>query len=96
LGFQYRNEAQRFLRELGQRLAKFGLELHEDKSRLIEFGRFAAANRNKRGEGKPETFDFLGFTHYCSNRRSDGSYTVKRKTIGKRLRAKLKEVGRSP
>ena len=95
LGFQDRNEAKRFLNELGQRLAKFGLKLHEEKTRLIEFGRFAAGNRKRRGERKPDTFDFLGFTHYCSKRRSDGSFTVKRKTIGKRLGAKLKEVGRS-
>jgi RNA-directed DNA polymerase len=92
LGFQYRSDAQRFQGELVQRLAKFGLELHEAKSRLIEFGRFAATNRKERGEGKPETFDFLGFTHYCAKRRSDGSFTVRRKTIAKRLRVKLKEV----
>lgn len=92
LGFQYQSDARLFRIELQQRLAKFGLELHQEKTRLIEFGRFAAANREKRGNGKPETFDFLGFTHSCAKRRSDGSFTVRRKTIAKRLRAKLKEV----
>jgi len=92
LGFQYRSDARLFRIELQQRLAKFGLELHPEKTRLIEFGRFAAANREERGEGKPETFDFLGFTHYCAKRRSDGGFTVRRKTIAKRLRAKLKDV----
>jgi RNA-directed DNA polymerase len=64
LGFQYRTEAERFLREFRERLAKFGLELHPDKTRVIEFGRFAVRDRKRRGEGKPETFTFLGFTHY--------------------------------
>jgi len=66
LGFQYRKEAEKFLEQLRERLRKFGLELHPDKTRLIEFGRYAAERRKKRGEGKPETFNFLGFTH--SNR----------------------------
>ena len=69
LGFQYRADAERFLRDLQERLVKFGLELHADKTRLIEFGRFAVQNRERRGEGKPETFTFLGFTHYCGKRR---------------------------
>src|SRR6266700_6878717 len=69
VGFQHRTDAERFLREFQDRLAKFGLELHSDKTRLIEFGRFAARNRKQRGEGKPETFTFLGFTHYCGKRR---------------------------
>ena len=67
LGFQHRAEAERFLREFRERLAKFGLELHTDKTRLIEFGRFAARDRKQRGQGKPETFTFLGFTHYCGS-----------------------------
>ena len=92
LGFQYQADAQRFHEELAARLAKFCLELHEGKSRLMEFGRFAETNREKRGEGKPETFDFLGFTHICAKRRKDGKFALKRKTIGKRLRGKLKEV----
>lgn len=95
LGFQYRSDAERFQRELARRLAQFNLELHPEKTRLIEFGRFAAANREKRGEGKPETFDFLGFTHCCAKRRSDGGFTVRRKTIAKRMRAKLKEVNQA-
>ncbi|MDZ4169954.1 MAG: group II intron reverse transcriptase/maturase, partial [Coriobacteriia bacterium] len=91
LGFQYRSDAQRFQAELKERLKKFSLELHEEKTRLIEFGRFAIDNRKERGEGKPETFDFLGFTHICAKRR-DERFTVRRKTIAKRLRAKIKEV----
>ncbi len=67
----------------------FGLELHPEKTRLIEFGRFAASNREKRGEGKPETFTFLGFTHHCGKRRSNGSFIVWRKTAKKRMVAKL-------
>src|ERR1039458_552246 len=65
VGFQYRTDAERFSQAFRERLAKFGLELHADKTRLIEFGRFAARNRKQRGEGKPETFTFLGFTHFC-------------------------------
>ena len=68
VGFQHRTDAERFLKEFRERLAKFGLELHPDKTRLIEFGWFAARDRKARGEGKPETFTFLGFTHYCGQR----------------------------
>ena len=71
---------------------KFGLELNAEKTRLIEFGRFAAEDRAKRGERKPETFDFLGFTHICARLRKDGRFTVRRKTIAKRLRKKAMEV----
>lgn len=92
MGFQHRHEAERFLKELQERMSKFGLSLHPDKTRLIEFGRFAAENRTNRGEGKPETFDFLGFTHLCWKKRRDGGFIVKRKTTTKRLRAKLKAV----
>jgi RNA-directed DNA polymerase len=91
LGFQSQTEADRFLEDFRERLAKFGLELHPDKTRRIEFGRYAEANRERRGEGKPETFDFLGFTH-ISGRTRTGAFTVRRKTIGKRLRAKLQEI----
>jgi group II intron reverse transcriptase/maturase len=91
LGFQHLTEADRFLTEFRERLAKFGLELHPDKTRRIEFGRFAEQNRKQRGEGKPEAFDFLGFTHISGKDRS-GSYAVKRKTISKRMRAKLLEI----
>ena len=74
------------------RLAKFGLELHPEKTRLIEFARFAAQDREKRGEGKPETFTFLGFTHYCGKRRSNGAFIVWRKTAKKRMVAKLHAI----
>ena len=92
VGFQYRAEAERFWTELQERLAKFGLELHAGKTRLIEFGRFAAQNRKKRGEGKPETFTFLGFTHYCGTRKSNGTFIVWRKTAKKRMVAKLHQL----
>ena len=91
VGFEYREDAERFLGELRGRFAKFGLELHPDKTRLIEFGRHAARNRAARGEGKPETFDFLGFTHICAKSRN-GRFWVRRITISKRMRAKLKAV----
>jgi Amidohydrolase len=90
-GFQYLADADRFLAEFRERLRKFGLELHPDKTRRIEFGRFAELNRKQRGEGKPEAFDFLGFTHISGKDRK-GSYAVKRKTISKRMRAKLLEI----
>jgi len=92
MGFEHRAEAEGFLSELRDRLAEHGLELHQGKTRLLEFGRFAASNRAERGEGKPETFAFLGFTHICAKRRSDGGFTVLRKTIRQRLREKAKEV----
>jgi RNA-directed DNA polymerase len=91
VGFEHPFEAKRFRSELGARLAKFGLELHPDKTRLIEFGRFAAPNRERRGEGKPETFNFLGFTHICGRNRG-GKFTVLRRTMRKRWQAKLKGV----
>jgi group II intron reverse transcriptase/maturase len=92
MGFQYQREAERFLNEMKERFAKHGLEIHSEKTRLIEFGRFAESNRAERGEGKPETFDFLGFTHICSRTLKGNRFTVRRKTIAKRLRAKLKAV----
>ena len=92
VGFQSRAEAERFLKEFRERLAKFGLELHAEKTRLIEFGRFAVHNRKRQGEGKPETFTFLGFTHYCGKRRKDGAFIVWRETSKKRLVAKLKAI----
>jgi RNA-directed DNA polymerase len=90
-GFESRAEAELFLEEFRNRLARFGLELHPEKTRLIEFGRFAVLNR-KRGEGKPETFTFLGFTHYCGRLRSTGAFTVWRKTANQRMVAKLKAI----
>jgi group II intron reverse transcriptase/maturase len=92
LGFQHRADAAQFLEQLRERLAKFGLELHPEKTRLIEFGRFATENRKKRGEGKPETFTFLGFTHICGTNYQTGKFTVHRRTIGKRMAAKLKDI----
>ena len=91
-GFQYEHEARAFLLELQERLRKFELALHPDKTRLIRFGRFAAKDREQRGEGKPETFDFLGFTHYCSRSNKNGRFIVGRKTIKKRMVAKLKAL----
>ncbi len=91
VGFQHRYEAERFLGELKERLRKFSLELHSTKTRLLEFGRFAASNRRRRGEGKPETFDFLGFTH-ISSVTLKGKFAIRRHTIRKRMTAKLKEL----
>jgi RNA-directed DNA polymerase len=92
VGFQHRADAERFLKEFENRLAKFGLELHPDKTRLIEFGRYAVRDRKQRGEGKPETFTFLGFTHYCGERYKSGTFTVWRITAKKRMVAKLKVI----
>jgi group II intron reverse transcriptase/maturase len=88
VGFEQHSDAVRFLEELRAHLAQFCLELHPQKTRLIEFGRFAAERRARRGKGKPETFDFLGFTHFCGKQR-DGRFALGRKTIRRRLRAKL-------
>ena len=92
VGFHNPSDAERFRAELTERVSKFALELHPDKTRLIEFGPFAAENRRRRGQGKPETFDFLGFTHICGTKRSDGRFTVLRQTMRKRLQAKLGQV----
>jgi len=91
VGFEHRYEAERFRHDLAERMQKFNLELHDEKTRLIEFGRYAETNRARRGLGKPETFNFLGFTHICSwNRR--GRFCVLRQTMAKRMRAKLKTI----
>ncbi len=92
VGFQAKADAVRFWAELVERMRKFSLELHPEKTRLLEFGPFATENRKKRGEGKPETFNFLGFTHICGKKRGNGRFTVLRQTIRKRLQAKLSEV----
>ena len=92
VGFQDRAEAEKFLTALRERFAKFGLELHPDKTRLIEFGPYAAQRRQRRGLGRPETFNFLGLTHACDTKRSNGRFTVLRQTMRKRLQAKLAEV----
>jgi RNA-directed DNA polymerase len=91
VGFEHRDDAERFWRELQERFGKFNLVLHPEKTRLIEFGRFAVERRKRRAQGKPETFDFLGFTHTCSKTRN-GKFTVRRKTIAQRLRRKLQAV----
>jgi len=91
LGFQVRADAERFRTELAERFRKFSLELHPDKTRLLEFGRYAAEHRKGRGLGKPETFDFLEFTHICG-KTSKGRFTVLRQTVRKRLQAKLQAV----
>jgi len=93
-GFQYENDAHDFWRELKDRLAKFGLNLNEKKTRLIEFGRYAAERRKERGEGKPMTFDFLGFTHISGRSRNNGRFILMRRTSAKRLRAKAKDIRR--
>ena len=91
VGFQHKTEAERFLKEFRERLAKFGLELHPEKTRLIEFGRFAKQSRAARGEGEVESFTFLGFSHYCGVS-SRGYFAVWRRTARKKLEAKLQEV----
>jgi RNA-directed DNA polymerase len=91
VGFQHESEATQFLADLKERFAKFHLALHPDKTRLLAFGRSAAENRRRQGQGKPETFNFLGFTHICG-KRSNGRFTVLRQTMRARLQAKLHEV----
>jgi len=91
IGFREESDARRCLAELRERFTKFGLELHPEKTRLIEFGRYAAERRSKRGEGPPETFDFLGFTHISGKTRK-GDFTIRRISSGKKLRNKLREL----
>ena len=91
VGFEHRQEAERFLEELRERFRKFGLELHPEKTRLIEFGRYARRDRERCGDSKPENFSFLGFTHYCALTRN-GKFKVLRLTMAKRMRAKLAEL----
>lgn len=92
IGFEHRKDAERFLADLQARFRLFGLEVHLDKTRLIEFGPHAIANPKQRGEDKPKTFDFLGFTHICARHRKTGYFTVRRKTARKRMGAKLKAL----
>jgi RNA-directed DNA polymerase len=89
--FQHRKDAERFLAEFRERLASFALELHSDKTRLIEFGRFAQVTRQRRGEGKAATFTFLGFTHYCATN-SKGYFVVGRTTQPKRMQGALRKI----
>jgi RNA-directed DNA polymerase len=91
MGFQHKEEAEQFLEEFRKRLAEFGLELHPEKTRLIEFGRFATASRKQRGEGEPESFAFLGFMHRCGTN-SRGNFVIWRQTVRKRLEEKLQVV----
>jgi RNA-directed DNA polymerase len=95
VGFERRAEAERFLNEFLERLAKFGLELHAENTRLIEFGRLAALNRKQRGEGGPQTLTFLGFTHYCGECRKDGAFIVWRETAKKWLGPSSKQLRQS-
>ena len=90
-GFEHKREAERYYKEMQERMGKYGLEIETNKSRLLEFGRYAKERRKRRGEGKPETFDFLGFTFYCGENQK-GRFCVKPRTTGKRFRAKLKEM----
>lgn len=92
VGFQHRQDAERFQTDLRERLRAFALELHPEKTRLIAFGRHAARERSRRGEGKPETFDFLGLTHLCGTRKDGKTFQLWRHTQRKRLRAKLKDI----
>ena len=91
VGFQHKWDAGRFLDAVKGRFGRFNLELHPDKTRLIEFGRFAKRNRQQRGQGKPATFDFLGFTHNCSETRR-GRFQLGRKPVAKRMKRTLKRV----
>ena len=93
VGFEHRDDAERFLWELKERFRGFELELNADKTRLIEFGRYAASNRRARGEGRPETFDFLGLTHYCRRVRN-GRFGLGRKPVRKRMNRTLKKIKR--
>jgi hypothetical protein len=85
VGFQHKEEAERFIEDLRERFAKLGLELHSEKTRLIEFGPWAAENRRRKGQGKPQRFEFLGFRHICGRKRSNGYFTVYRQSMRKRL-----------
>jgi RNA-directed DNA polymerase len=92
VGFQGKSDARQFQGELTEQMQKFDLQLHPEKKRLLEFGPSAAKNRKQRGEGRPETFNFLGFTHICGKKRGNGRFTVLWQTIRKRLQGKLNEV----
>lgn len=95
MGFQYKQEAESFLNALRRRLEHFDLRLHPNKTRLIEFGKYAAANRRNRGEGKPETFSFLGFRHICSVNWKHKCFKILRQTEQKRMRETLARIGRN-
>lgn len=92
MGFEHKSQAENFLKELKGRMQKFKLELHPEKTQILEFGPYAIRNRKKRNQSKPETFSFLGFTHVVGVKRSNQMYTVLRRTIRKKMRAKFKEI----
>ncbi len=92
VGFQHKTDADRFLQMLQERMCKFDLALHPDKTQLIRFGRYAAGQCRARREGNPATFDFLGFTHYCTTSRKGGWFVIGRKTVKKRMRAQLRAI----
>jgi len=92
VGFQHQQDAQRFLADLQNRLREFALETHPEKTRLVEFGRRAERDRMRRGEGRPDTFDFLGLTHICGTKKDGKTFQLWRRTQRKRLKAKLKDV----
>ena len=91
VGFQHKRDAQRYLKDVKERLAQFGLTLHPEKTRIVEFGRFAEENSRARGRGRPETFDFLGFTHYCTRTRK-GRFRLGRKPIAKRVSRAIRRI----
>ena len=91
VGFQHERDAEHFLNAVNERFGSFDLELHPDKTRLIEFGRYAVERRRERGQGRPETFDFLGFTHYCAETRR-GHFQLGRKPVAKRMARTLKRI----
>ena len=95
VGFERPEDARAFLASLRVRLSQFGLSLNEEKTRILEFGRYALERRARRGQRRPETFDFPGFTHICAKRRKDGSFIVWRLTVAKRMRATLKAIRES-
>lgn len=92
VGFESKKDALRFREELAERFTRFGLELHPEKTRVIEFGAWAGRNRRRRGQRKPETFNFLGFTHVCGHKRGNKMFTVVRKTVRQKMTAKLAEL----
>jgi hypothetical protein len=92
--FQYEEDAKKFYEVLPKRLGKFGLSIAEEKTRMLEFGRYAAENRTRRGQKKPETFDFPGLTFYCDKSYKTGGFTIKLKTCRRKTRDKLKKLGK--
>ena len=95
IGFESRDDAEVCLKKIQDRFAKFGLKLHPKKTRLIEFGRYALERRQRAGDGRPETFDFLGFTHKCARTRTSGWFTVHRHSMAKRMRATFQKIKES-